>query len=973
MDGWMKKQKEAEKDKESDAADGVFGQSAGVPISHQKAADNHKYHTVGHQKKKSKVRLVATLGKGAQTPKPRTPIQVLFNQGPPENIPIMEERGSGGGGPSQVELLKQTLQAFSVPNELNWSLGQGDKAEVLENSWTDIVPSHKSMARTQKHQQEALWEFLYTEFIYINKLTVITDLVLAALEHVHQQGFLHEVTSAQLFSNIHSILDAHRRFWHEVLYPMLQSARLTGQPFDPLKLERGCLQFAERFSSYLDYCWEEERNMEFTRKQLETNPHFSVFLMWVETHPQCGRMRVGDMQAKPHQRITKYPLILKAILKATQDLNTQKKLNRMINSVSHFLDSINDYLLFKDDELALFAMSQKIEGYELQGMSEEINKHMQEFCRFDLTSPIRGMGPKVIRKLILGDTLKVRGKKDSKLEVVVLLFTDVLLLTKPLKKSGKHKVVRPPLSLERIHCAELKDGYSFALVEVSELGCPVSVYSVSTPNPETCTAWISTIHQAQEDLQSLRIKEKTVKPEETSDEILEELDPFPPASLLKIKDTEEQSMYKSHLASPKFTAIQLEVEEQNLHNQDAHAHFLRKQMQNRDEELDVQFEAQEPKGIESSKNGHCEYNDVFNSPINERRVTWTRKLQSQKNSNAFPQQDSLETSKPSGAHQVLVGGLKENSALSQSYRQFLLPSKFVPESSISDTQEQSQKSDLRQDSWPPQSADESLSESGTFTRMLKSPKIRRKRPINSQPSSVLDGSRRMSEDFISSTSFSNRNSESVSDSVEDHNIRRPSNTSSKSQDHLVLKMGSVKQNRGVFWNVPSQSLSESELPKEAQDQNSKKIPKIKTQRSESLPDLQSPLQSLLNRAKERERERGIAKTERNHLDTNSTPPSRSYSEREKRTGAEEQEQFRTSWLDSYTGTEISVDSCGKDRKSRAVTPQGVNVDWPGWCFDDVDVLGFGLEDEPEDWFKQTLTTTELQKTPRHSDAEYSEV
>lgn len=38
---------------------------------------------------------------------------------------------------------------------------------------------------------------------------------------------------------------------------------------------------------------------------------------------------------------------------------------------------------------------------------------------------------------------------------------------------------------------------SFALVEVSELGCPVSVYSVSTPNPETCTAWISTIHQAQ--------------------------------------------------------------------------------------------------------------------------------------------------------------------------------------------------------------------------------------------------------------------------------------------------------------------------------------------------------------------------------------------------------------------------------------------------------------------------------------------
>lgn len=59
---------------------------------------------------------------------------------------------------------------------------------------------------------------------------------------------------------------------------------------------------------------------------------------------------------------------------------------------------------------------------------------------------------------------------------------------------------------------------------------------------------------------------------------------------------------------------------------------------------------------------------------------------------------------------------------------------------------------------------------------------------------------------------------------------------------------------------------------------------------------------------------------------------------------------------------------------RPVTPLGVNVDWPGWCFDDEDVLEFtGLDDETVDWFEQTLTTAELQKTPRHSDADYSEV
>ncbi|XP_060777956.1 uncharacterized protein plekhg6 isoform X3 [Neoarius graeffei] len=773
-----------------------------------------------------------------------------------------------------------------------------------------------------------------------------------------------------------------RHFWQEVMYPMLQNVRLTGQPFDPLKLEAGFLQFADRFSAYLNYCWEEERNLEFTRRQLEINPHFNSFLTWVETHPQCERMRLGDMQAKPHQRITKYPLLLKAILKATQDRYTQQTLNRMINSVSQFLDSINDYLLFKDDEVALFALSQKIEGYELQGMSEEIKKYMQEFCHFDLTNPIRGVGSKVIRKLIMGETLKVRGRKDSKLEVVVLLFTDVLLLTKAQKKSDKHKVVRPPLSLERIHCAELKDGYSFVLVEVSDLGCPVSVYSVSTPSLESCALWISTIHQAQEALQSLRKKE-IVKSEEPSDQIIEEPDPFPPADIQNIKDTEEQSEYRSSFASRRFTDIQLEREKQNLHKYNVH--FLSKQMQNRNKEFSNDHSTtQETERREKDKNGHGE-----DGPIIERRVTWNHKLQLHKYSNAFPQQDSLETKKSNDTHHLLVSGLRKNPALNQlSSDQYLLPRGFAPvESAISVREQQSQKPDLRQDSWSHQSGEEneSLSESWTFTRVVKSPRLRRKRPMNSQPSALPQGSRRMSAEIESSTSFPNRNSNSVSDSDENHNIRRPSNTSSKFQDHLVLKLASVKQNRGEFWNVLTErfSESESELPKERHKQNSQKIPKIKPQRSESLPELQSsPLQGLLNRAKERDRERGVSKREGRQLEKTSlqssntvcTTPSRSPSEGEKAAAAEQRNTFRSIWYDSYTGRETNVDSSDNDRKNRPVTPLGVNVDWPGWCFDDENVLEFTEQnDETGDCFEQTLTTSALQKTTRHSDTDCSEV
>ncbi|KAK3572097.1 hypothetical protein QTP86_022329 [Hemibagrus guttatus] len=925
MDGGMEKLKEVEKDRESDVVDGFERQIADASVSHQKAADKHKFHSVGHQKKKLKVRPVATFGKGFQ--KSRGPqIQDLFSERP-DKTPIQEKKCSASGGQTLMEMLKQTLQSFPVPDKLSWWSREGDKAEVFEKSWTDIVHSHKTMEKMQRQQQEALWELLHTEFIYINKLTIVTDLVLAALEHVHRHGFLHE--------------------------------------------------FADRFSVYLDYCWEEERNLEFTSRQLEINPQFNTFLTWVETHPQCGRMRLGDMQAKPHQRITKYPLLLKAILKATQDPYTQQALNRMINSVSQFLDSINDYLLFKDDELALLDLSQKIEGYGLQGMSEEIEKHMQEFCRFDLTTPIRGTGPKVIRKLIMGETLKVRGRKDSKLEVVVLLFTDVLLLTKTQKKSEKQKVVRPPLSLDRIHCAELKDGYSFVLLEVSDLGCPVSVYSVSTPSSESCTAWITAIHQSQEALKSLR-KMETGKPEEPGYQILEESDEFFYASMVNISDTEEQLEYKSHFDSLSFTTLQLERDEENLHNQHVHSHFLSKQMQNGDRKYNNKRNpTQETERKERGKNGYHENSDILSNPTIERRVTWNHKMQSHKNTTAFPQQDSFhnETNKPTSPHHLVVGGLRENQLSSSG--QFLLPNEFEP--AISVTQQQSQKPDLQQDSWSHLSGDEneSLSDSWTFTRILNSPRLRRKRPMNSQPSASLQGPRRMSADAGSSNS--------VSDSEEIHNVRRSSNTSVKTQDHLVLKMASVKQNRGAFWNVPYErsSESESELPKETHNQNPQKIPKMKTQRNESLHELQSsPLHGILNRAKEREKERGIAKREGKHLEksslqnsnTDRATPSPSPREAEKKAAAEEQGPFRTRCFDPHTGTETRVNSSGNERKNRPVTPLGVTVDWPGWCFDDEDVLEFtDLDDETSDWFEQTLSMTELQKTPRHSEADYSEV
>lgn len=51
---------------------------------------------------------------------------------------------------------------------------------------------------------------------------------------------------------------------------------------------------------------------------------------WAETKKQCNRLKLADMLAKPHQRLTKYPLLLKSVLKKTDELSARDIVSSMV-------------------------------------------------------------------------------------------------------------------------------------------------------------------------------------------------------------------------------------------------------------------------------------------------------------------------------------------------------------------------------------------------------------------------------------------------------------------------------------------------------------------------------------------------------------------------------------------------------------------------------------------------------------------
>ncbi|KAF5902069.1 pleckstrin homology domain-containing family G member 5 isoform X1, partial [Clarias magur] len=419
----------------------------------------------------------------------------------------------------RVEQLNTRLQMYTchglpkVHPQLSFHQDSWEEEEVepdltLEDSWQQLLENPETLSRRQFHQQEAIWELFHTEATYIKKLKVLTDLFLSGLLNLQDFGLLSEVEPAKLFSNIPDLVRVHTALWSQVMLPALQKARQDRSLLDPTDLHQGFLTFASRFQPYLRYCMEEESCIVYMRAQLRDNELFRIYISWAEEDKQCNRLKLADMLVKPHQRLTKYPLLLKTILKKTDEPATKDSLLSMVASVENFINSIDSQMLQRQEQQKLAAISARVESYEaVEGGSEEVERILKEFNHIDLMAPMTAVSSEETRQLHLEGALRMKEGKDSRMEVYCFLFTDLLLITKPVKRLEKVKVIRQPLLLHNVVCKELKDPGSFVLIYLNEFKSAVAAYSFQANSAAQGRSWIDTINTVKTQLQRLRFEE----------------------------------------------------------------------------------------------------------------------------------------------------------------------------------------------------------------------------------------------------------------------------------------------------------------------------------------------------------------------------------------------------------------------------------------------------------------------------------
>uniref|UniRef100_A0A8C7MTS1 Phosphatidylinositol-3,4,5-trisphosphate dependent Rac exchange factor 1 n=1 Tax=Oncorhynchus kisutch TaxID=8019 RepID=A0A8C7MTS1_ONCKI len=230
-----------------------------------------------------------------------------------------------------------------------------------EGQQNRVLHSTKESDREQRLRLCVLHEILNTERDYVRVLLFLQSAFLHRIRQTaEEQQCLSPEHVKTLFSNIESILDVHK----EVLSAV--EASLQPEPQPGHGLGHVFLQFKGRFSVYGEYCSNNEKALRLLM-ELNKIPEIRTFLLHCML---LGGKKSTDIPLEGHllspiQRICKYPLLLKELLKRTPKKHSDyPAVEEALQAMKAVCSNINETKRQMEKLEALEQLQSHIEGWE---------------------------------------------------------------------------------------------------------------------------------------------------------------------------------------------------------------------------------------------------------------------------------------------------------------------------------------------------------------------------------------------------------------------------------------------------------------------------------------------------------------------------------------------------------------------------------------------------------------------------------
>jgi pleckstrin domain-containing family G protein 5 len=105
-------------------------------------------------------------------------------------------------------------------------------------------------------------------------------------------------------------------------------------------------------------------------------------MQWCESQPECQRLKLTDYLAKPMQRLTKYPLLLKQIIKSLTEEGQRERMASVLRTVEEFVTSVNTALQSQLEVDTVKNVMGQLDNYSAIAAQGEMEKVMRQQLTF---------------------------------------------------------------------------------------------------------------------------------------------------------------------------------------------------------------------------------------------------------------------------------------------------------------------------------------------------------------------------------------------------------------------------------------------------------------------------------------------------------------------------------------------------------------------------------------------------------------
>lgn len=217
-----------------------------------------------------------------------------------------------------------------------------------------VLATDDSLCVAQRLRNKVINEIITTEHIYARDLERIQEVFMTPIK---EQRLLDTAQINSIFGGLSILLGVSRQMAKDLETQARNNNGCIGSCFQGL---------APYLKVYSNYCTQQQAAYDLIARQTALNSKLKSFLEERQFSKQCGGQPLTSYLSKPTQRLCKYPLLLRELLKNTPSTHVDHTpVEEAAKQIDVVVKSVNEARRKIEQSQAIYAIQARIEGNEV--------------------------------------------------------------------------------------------------------------------------------------------------------------------------------------------------------------------------------------------------------------------------------------------------------------------------------------------------------------------------------------------------------------------------------------------------------------------------------------------------------------------------------------------------------------------------------------------------------------------------------